>query len=305
MSLNADTLIDRSHLKGQITKWRLIAIVVVVLSVVLMMERYTPITPHGSYVARVKIEGVITDDLPRDKLLKELAEDESVKAVIVRVDSPGGTVVGGEQLYKNIGKLSEVKPVVVVMRSMATSAGYMAVLQADHIIASRGTLTGSVGVLLQTAEVTDMAGKLGITPVILKSGDNKASPNPLEELTEENRAMLRTVVESFYQTFIDMVIESRGLTPEVVAKISDGRVFTGTQALEIGLIDALGDEEDAIAWLHEEKKIDPELEVEDRAPKRERPGGVGGIFSQLAEKLAIFPQIQLDGLVSIWQPKPM
>lgn len=305
MSLNADTLIDRSHLKGQITKWRLIAIVVVVLSVVLMMERYTPITPHGSYVARVKIEGVITDDLPRDKFLEELAEDENVKAVIVRVDSPGGTVVGGEQLYKNIGKLSEVKPVVVVMRSMATSAGYMAVLQADHIIASRGTLTGSVGVLLQAAEVTDMAGKLGITPIILKSGDNKASPNPLEKLTEENRAMLRTVVESFYQTFMDMVIENRDLTPEIVAQISDGRVFTGTQALEIGLIDALGDEEDAIAWLREEKKIDPELEVEDRAPKRERPGGVGGIFSQLAEKLAIFPQIQLDGLVSIWQPKPM
>ncbi|MGB1540252.1 MAG: signal peptide peptidase SppA [Rickettsiales bacterium] len=305
MALNADTLIDRSYLKGQIAKWRLIAILVVVLSAILLLEGLSPITPRGNYIARVTIEGIITDDLKRDELFGDLIEDDSVKAVILRVDSPGGTVVGGEQLYLNVKKLASKKPVVVTMRSMATSAAYMASLGADQIFAQRGTLTGSVGVLMQTAEITDMAEKLGIEPIVIKSGEHKAAPNPLEKLTVDQREVIKLVTNDFFRVFVGMVAENRDISQENIALLSDGRVFTGPQAKEIGLVDAIGGEEEAIQWLEENKGIESDINVEDRKPHYKKQGGFGSLFDQMAKIFTIFPQIQLDGLVSIWQPKPM
>lgn len=304
MSLNADTLIDRAHLKGQIAKWRVVAITVIVLSVILLTREFDA-TPHGDYIARVTVEGIIVDDVKRDELFDDLEEDDAVKAVVLRMDSPGGTVVGGEELYRNIKELAEIKPVVVVMRSMATSAGYMATLGANRIMASPGTLTGSVGVLLQSAEITEMAQKLGIDPLVIKSGENKAAPNPLEETTPANRAMLEKVVASYFNLFLSMVVEHRELSEATIIQLSDGRVYTGAQALEIGLIDAIGNEDDAIQWLEAEAGVEADLDVEDRKPERERPEGVPGLLGQLAKNMNPFPQIQLDGLVSIWQPKPM
>lgn len=305
MSLNADTLIDRSYLKGQITKWRLIAISVIVLSVILLTQTLNSPLVASSYVARVNIQGVITDDLLRDKLFEKLEEDNNVQAVVVWVDSPGGTVVGGEQLYLNIKRLNEKKPVVVVMRSLAASAGYMATLGADRIYARRGTLTGSIGVVMQAAELTEMADKLGITPITIKSGVNKASPNPLEKMTPENRDALEQVVSDFYATFVDMVAEERELERDRVIALADGRVFTGPQALEAGLIDALGGEEDAIAWLEAEKKIPADTPIRDREPEREKPRNLAEFFSQTVKSFSFLQQIRLDGLVSIWQPKSM
>lgn len=305
MSLNADTLIDRSYLKGQITKWRLIAISVIVLSVFLLTQNLNTPLVAMDYVARVTIDGVIADDLRRDELFDDLEEDDNVKAVIVWMDSPGGTVVGGEQLYLNIKHLAEKKPVVVVMRSLAASAGYMATLGADRIYARRGTLTGSIGVIMQTAEITEMADKLGVHPITIKSGPNKASPNPLEKMTEENRAALEVVVKDFFATFVDMVAEERGLERDRVLELADGRVYTGPQAKELGLVDALGGEEDALAWLEAEGKVSADIEVRDREPRAEKPRNLAELFEQMAGSLAFFPQIQLDGLVSIWQPKSM
>lgn len=305
MSLNADTLIDRSYLKGQITKWRLIAISVIVLSVFLLTQNLNTPLVAMNYVARVSIQGVIADDLNRDELFDELEEDDNVKAVVVWMDSPGGTVVGGEQLYLNIKQLAEKKPVVVVMRSLAASAGYMATLGADRIYARRGTLTGSIGVIMQTAEVTEMADKLGIHPITIKSGVNKASPNPLEKMTEENRAALEVVVKDFFATFVDMVAEERGLDRARVLELADGRVFTGPQAKELGLVDALGGEEDALAWLEAEGKVSADIEVRDREPRSDKPRNLAELFEQMVQSLSFFPQIHLDGLVSIWQPKSM
>lgn len=305
MSLNADTLIDRSYLKGQITKWRLIAISVIVLSVILLTNSVNAPLMGMNHIARVTVEGVITDDQRRDALFAELEEDTSVQAVIVRMDSPGGTVVGGEQLYLNIKSLAEKKPVVVVMRSLATSAGYMATLGADRIYAREGTLTGSIGVIMQTAEVTELAERLGINPITIKSGENKASPNPLEKMTEENRQVLERVVSGFYDTFVSMVATEREMDRAQVVALADGRVFTGPQALEAGLIDALGGEKEAIEWLESEKQIAAELDVRDHEPVPERPKSLAGFFEQMAKSFAFLPQIRLDGLVSIWQPKSM
>ena len=306
MTLNADTLIDRSYLKGQIAKWRIIAILVIVLSVILLTENLSPITPHGNYIARVTIEGVITDDIDRDQLFRDLMEDDQVKAVILRVDSPGGTVVGGEELYLNVKKLAAVKPVVVTMRSMATSAGYMATLGASRIFAREGTVTASIGVIMQAAEFTQLAEKLGVTPITIKSGRNKAVPNPFEPLTEENRESLEYVVKGFFGTFVDMVAESRHMKREDVLALADGRILTGPQAVKAGLVDALGGEAEALKWLQKEKHLDADLEVEDREPDYPRddhfPGFMGKAFAKL---FAFLPEIRLDGLVSIWQPKAL
>jgi protease-4 len=304
MSVNADTLIDRSYLKGQITRWRTVAIVVIVLSVILLTSNFaSPIATD--YIARVKIEGIITDDIRRDELFEDLEEDDNAKAVILWVDSPGGTVVGGEQLYLNVKRLAEKKPVVVVMRSLATSAGYMSTLGASKIYARRGTVTGSIGVIMQAAEVTELADRIGIQPIVIKSGPNKAAPNPFEKMTPENRAVMEVVVADFYNTFVDMVAESRKLDRNLVLQLADGRVYTGPQALEFGLIDALGGEEDAIKWLQDEYKLAEKMKIKDREPEPEKPTTLGALFGEMAKSVAIFPQIQLDGLVSIWQPKSM
>lgn len=306
MSLNADTLIDRSYLKGQIAKWRTVAILVIVLSVILLLNRMGgTLSPVGSYIARVSVEGVIMDDVKRDELFKELGEDSSVKAVILRMDSPGGTVVGGEQLYLNVLELRKKKPVVVVMRSLAASAGYMATLGADRIFAREGTLTGSIGVIMQTAEFTELAKKVGVEPLIIKSGPNKASPNPLEKATPENIAVMQGVVNDYFRAFVDMVAANRKLPREKVVELADGRVFTGKQALDAKLIDQLGGEDDALAWLEKDKKLSSGLDVVDREPKKDKPESLSDLLGMAMNSLSIFPQNRLDGLVSIWQPKSM
>jgi protease IV len=305
MSLNADTLIDRSYLKGQITKWRTIAIVVVVLSAIFLTSRLdTPMTT-GSYVARVSIEGIIVDDPKRDELFADLEKDDSVKAVILRMDSPGGTVVGGEQLYLDVKRLAAEKPVVVTMRSLATSAGYMATLGANRIYARAGTITGSIGVIMQAAEFTELAERMGVEPIVIKSGPNKAAPNPLEKMTPENRAAMEVVVADFFNTFVDMVTESRKLERATVLQLADGRVYTGPQAVQLGLVDALGGEAEALQWLASEHKLDADIAIRDREPKQDNPSNLSELFGQMTKSLSIFPQIQLDGLVSIWQPKSM
>ncbi|MBM3617917.1 MAG: signal peptide peptidase SppA [Alphaproteobacteria bacterium] len=305
MSLNADTLIDRSYLKGQIAKWRAVAILVVVLTAILLTSNFASLTPTGNHIARVTVNGIIMDDVKRDELFKTLEEDKAVKAVILRIDSPGGTVVGGEELYLNVKRLREKKPVVVTMRSTATSAGYMAVLGADRVFAREGTLTGSIGVIMQTADVTGLAEKMGVEPITIKSGPNKATPNPFEKATPENLAVMREVVDDFYGTFVDMVAEGRNLPRERVLELADGRVYTGSQALELKLIDALGGEAEAVAWLETEKKIPANLDVTDREPEKEKQTLLENFVGKAMGSLNIFPEMRLDGLTSIWQPKSM
>lgn len=300
MSLNADALIDRSYLKGQITKWRVIAILVIVLSGILLVGKFAPAS--GSYVARVKVEGVIMDDLKRGELLTELQDDDRVKAVMLWVDSPGGTVVGGEQLYLDISRLAKAKPVIAVMRSMATSAGYMVTLGATRVYARQGTITGSIGVIMQAAEITDMVHKLGITPVTIKSGVNKAAPNPFEKFTPENQQAMEVVVNDFFQVFVGMVVANRNLTPEKVKQLADGRVYTGNQALELGLIDAIGGEEDGMEWLEKEGHIVSGTLIKDRLPKSDSPESLTDLFGQMVEKMTFLSKMPLDGLVAIWQP---
>lgn len=306
MPLNADSLLERIHLKTQARRWRVAAIVIALLCVVLLTRDYLSVDRglglSGQHIARYTVEDVIFDDVDRHELLQEIVENDSVKALIVRIDTPGGTTVGSEQLYQDLREIAQNKPVVAVMRSLATSGGYLAAIGADYIIASEGTITGSVGVIMQSAEVTDMVKKLGITPVTLRSGDLKASPNPLEKTSRKAEKMLMSVINDFFEHFLNLVQTRRKMSDEDIKTIADGRIVSARQALELQMIDEIGGEKQAMLWLTDQHKIAKGVPVIDYETKEEEfplqelfKNSISGFFPDQGI-------LALDGLAAIWQP---
>lgn len=304
MALNADTLLDRLYLKTQITRWRLLAIVFAVATVLVATNRigggHSPI--EKDFVARVTLDGIIGDDLDLYDLLDDVAENPKAKAVIVWLDTPGGSAVGGEEIFFKLRAIAEKKPVVAVMRSVSASAGYLIALGADHIVAREGTITGSIGVLIETAEVTELAEKLGITPIVVKSSHLKGSPSPLEKSTPEVEATIRAMIMDFYNRFVDIVADRRKLPRNKVLELADGRVYSGRSAVEYKLVDAIGGEDEAFAWLVENRQIKPSLEIRDIELDPQKDW-IDAISQTLAGKFFQKSSLGLDGLVSVWHPE--
>jgi protease-4 len=263
MTFDADRILDRTRLKAQLAKWKFLAIVAIALFVsVVVSEGSQKSELTSDHIARVVVDKIILEDPYRLAMLEDLRKNPKVKAVIVTINSPGGTIVGGESLYRALRELSEEKPVVSVMGSLATSGGYMVALGTEHIVAHHGTVTGSIGVMLQTAQLTGLSEKLGVEFITLKSGEYKGSPSLFEPLAPHVREALQATIDDSYELFVDMVAESRSLDRKQVLQLADGRVFTGRQALEKKLVDVLGREKEALLWLKSEKKIDTDkLEV--------------------------------------------
>jgi protease-4 len=300
MSIDADWLVDRRRLKRRLMWWRVVAVIGVVVAVVAAFGRFGGFVERA-HVARIDIDGLIADDTERDEALSDIAENRAAKALIVRINSPGGTVVGGEALYRRLRQVGEKKPVVAVMGELATSAAYMTAMGSDYIFAHDGTLTGSIGVILQTADLTGLLEKLGIKPETVKSSPLKAQPNPLEPFTAEAREATRKVIGSVYEMFVSMVEERRNLSRERVKAVADGSIFTGRQAKANGLVDALGGEREARAWLEQTHGIPqslPARDVELRGPAEEIQDLLGGLVGK-----ALFSErLTLDGVVSVWHP---
>lgn len=300
MAIDTDFLVDRRRLKQHLTFWRVAAIILLVVAVIAGFSPYARLRPQD-HVARLAIEGVITDDRERDEALARLADDDHVKALIVLIDSPGGTVVGGETLYSRLREIAKHKPVAAVMGNVATSAAYMAAIGTDRIFAREGTLTGSIGVILQTADMTGLLEHLGIKPETIKSSPLKAQPNPFETFTPEAREATRLVVADIYNSFVALVRERRALKPDQVAKLTDGRVFSGRQATDNGLVDQLGGEVDARAWLSATRGIDADLPVVDvkiEGTEEQLRDLLGSVFG----KALLSERLSLDGVVSLWHP---
>jgi protease-4 len=302
MAINADTFLDRLYLKSQIKKWRLLAVVFGVLALIVLVEKNSPHSPiENPFIARLTFEGIIEDDQLVYDLIDDVAENNKAKAVVVWLNTPGGSAVGGEEVFERLRKVAEKKPVVAVMRSVAASAGYMIALGADHIVAREGTITGSIGALMETAEFTELAKKLGVEPLVIKSGPLKASPNPLEKTTPEAARVVQDVINDFYGRFVDMVATRRSLPREKVVQLADGRIYSGKGALEHKLIDAIGGEDEALNWLVEQRKISPELEIRDMVPEENIP-----FFDRMAQSFAGYfwqnSRLGLDGLRAIWHP---
>lgn len=302
MSVSADVLLDRIKLKAQLTRWRIIGMAALGALAFLLVESTTSIDSGRAHIGRFHIEGIIFDDHRVEELLQDAAEDDRLKALIVSIDSPGGTVTGGEQLFYQLQEISKKKPVVATIRNLGASAAYMAAIGTDRIYAMEGSLTGSIGVLFQTAEATDLANRLGINPITIKSTPLKAAPSFLEKSTPEAERAIQNVIDDTYGMFKRMVAERRNLSAEELAKVSDGRVFTGSQALKLKLIDAIGGESQAVEWLEAEKGVSADLEIRDLEIEEDKPAlasFMDGIFQHIRRETA---QFRLDGLVAIWQP---
>lgn len=300
MSFEPDRLLDRRRLKRGVAVWRALAIVALVALIVVAVGRFVGGgTVDRDHVARLWVQRLILDNPERDAELKELAEDSNVKAVIVRVDSPGGTVAGGEALYLALRRIALRKPVVAVMGTTATSGGYMAALAADRIIARNSTITGSIGVIYQTAEITAMLHDLGIRTEAIKSAPLKGQPSPLEPLDEAARAASKAVVDDMYDLFLGMVMERRNMSRDQAEKIADGRIFTGRQALKDGLIDEIGGEQEALKWLTEVRGVEEDLPIRDM--DRDEPEGWFGLASTIEGVLSP-RRLALDGLLAVWHP---
>lgn len=303
MSLDADMIFDRRRLKRQLTVWRLLALAALAAIVVLGAGRLggLDLIAGRDHVARISIDGIIFDDPERTRAIKALAENDNVKAVIIRVDSPGGTFVGGEALYSALRDLAAAKPVVTVMAGTAASAGYMVAIAADHVVARRGTLTGSIGVILQTADVTQLLSKLGIKPETFKSGPMKAQPNPFEPMSDNARQATQDMLMGLYGQFVDMVAERRNMPKDQVLKLADGRVYSGLAAKDNGLIDALGDEDTARDWLESDRGLSRDLPVRD-LPLAEEPLPWRDALTSHLQKALFSERLRLDGVFSLWHP---
>lgn len=300
MALDADSLVDRRRLKRQITIWRTLAIVIAVAAVAAAVGRFTGLA-DSDYVSRLTVSNIILHDADRIAAIERVAGDAHARALIVRIDSPGGTVVGGEALYHALRKVAANKPVVAVLGQVATSAGYMVALAADYIIAREGTITGSIGVIMQTTEISGLLSKLGITAEAIRSGPLKAAPSPFEPMTSEVRKSAQALVDDIFEMFRDMVADRRQLSPSEIATLVDGRVFSGRKAQKLRLIDAIGGEAEVRKWLETVKGIAASLPARDIREPRGVEDWVR-YFTKLAQKTLFSERLTLDGLISVWHP---
>jgi protease-4 len=261
--------------------------------------------PFGrDHIARLTVSGIITEDRKIDQAVTKLADDKSVKALIVSIDSPGGSVAGGEALHDAIERVAAKKPVVAVMGGVAASAGYMVAVPASRIFAREGTLTGSIGVLLETGEASGLLKNLGITAEAITSGPLKDQPSFIRPLTPEGRDVLHGLVMDMYNQFVGMVAAGRHMDAAKVRELADGRAYTGRQAVQLGLIDAIGGEYDARQWLAKTKGVSTDLPVEDVSTA----GFAGRALSSsllrlfdVAWKIMFSQGVILDGGWALWQ----
>jgi protease-4 len=269
-------------------------------------------------IARVSIAGLIRTDQDRVEALARL-EKSHAPAVIVHLNTPGGTTSGSEQLYDSLMRLREHKPVVVVVDGLAASGGYITAIAGDHIVAQETSLVGSIGVIFQYPNVGELLEKLGIKVEEIKSSPLKAAPNGFEPTSPEARAAIAAIVSDSYAWFRNLVKTRRNLDDADLERVADGRVFTGRQGVLLKLVDELGDERTALEWLSKEKKIDPSTPVRDYR-LRDRLSDLPFLHTaavvtldaiglrSFAHRIEDWGTVQaverlnLDGLLALWHP---
>jgi protease-4 len=261
------------------------------------------ITPSGAHITRVSVKGLITEDRKVTDAINALADNDQVKAVILSINSPGGSVAGGETLHDAIARVAARKPVVVTMGGLAASAGYMIATPAQQIFAREATLTGSIGVLLETGEVSGLLGKLGISALVVRSGPLKDEPSLVRPTSPEGKEVLQGLVNDMYDQFVEMVAAGRHMDAEKVRSLADGRAYTGRQAMRLGLVDAIGGEREAKDWLSSAKGIPANLPVEDIPDSGFASRAFSSGLAPLLEdvwKMLISQSLSLDGAWAVW-----
>ncbi len=291
-----------ARLKRQLRLWRLAALLVAAAALAAALYvAMGPVAAGGDHVARVHVEGFIRDDRALRRRLDEIGADERARALLVVIDSSGGSAAAAEALHMALRKVGAAKPVAAVLGSKAASGAYMVAVGADRIFARNATLTGSIGVILQAPQVVGLLETLGVGVDVVRSGPLKTVPNPVERLSPAGRAAAQALVDEIFAMFVDMVAERRPLSRAEVLAVADGRVFTGRSAVGNGLVDAIGGEAAARDWLAEERGIERGLAAIDRDPERDA-GWLDRITRRLLGKSTLAEGVMLDGLLAVWYP---
>ncbi|HET7165632.1 MAG TPA: signal peptide peptidase SppA [Pseudolabrys sp.] len=320
MSLDADAIVDRRRMRRKLTFWRVSALVIALLAIIgtaFLLVPGSRLMPQGAYIARIQVQGLIRGNRERVEALARLGRSRA-RAVIVHIDSPGGTTAGSEQLYNALRELQSNKPMVVVVDGLAASGAYIAALSAEHIVAQETSLVGSIGVLFQYPNFTDILKTIGIKVEEVKSSPLKAAPNGFEPTSPEARAAIEAVVLDSYAWFKGLVKDRRKMDDPLLAQVSDGRVFTGRQAVGLKLVDGLGNEKAALDWLEKEKKVPASTPVRDYSlqPRFSELSflhvaawtfeamGLNAIAHRIEEWGAVqaVERLNLDGLLALWHP---
>jgi protease IV len=322
MSLDSDLIVDRRRIRRKLTFWRVLAAVIAIAAIAVIGMILSP-SGRGAFssagsIARINIEGLIRSDQERVEALERL-EKSKAAAVVIHINSPGGTTAGSEQLYDSLMRLKAKKPIVVVVEGLAASGGYITAIAADHIVAQQSSLVGSIGVLFQYPNFSELLKTVGVKVEEVKSSPLKAAPNGFEPTSPEAREALDSLVKDSYAWFKGLVKERRGMDDAQLDKVSDGRVFTGRQAVDLRLVDELGDEKTAVAWLVAQRNVQKDLPVRDYKLEP-RFGdltflrtaasialdalGLSGIARQVEQigMTQAVDRLSLDGMLALWQP---
>lgn len=323
MSLDSDVIVDRRRIRRKLTFWRVTAVLVAIAAIVSVgliatKSGRNALTASSGSIARINIDGLIRSDRERVEALERL-EKSSAAAVIVHINSPGGTTAGSEQLYDALVRLKAKKPVVVVVEGLAASGGYITAIAADYIVAQQSSLVGSIGVLFQFPNFTELLKTVGVKVEEVKSSPLKAAPNGFEPTSPEARAAIDALVKDSYAWFRGLVQARRGMDEAQLEKVADGRVFTGRQAVELKLIDALGDEKTAVEWLVANKNVKKDLPVRDYklTPRFGDLTFLRTVASATLDALGLstiarnieqsgvtqaVDRLAMDGMLALWQP---
>ncbi|HRK24058.1 MAG TPA: signal peptide peptidase SppA [Beijerinckiaceae bacterium] len=320
MSLDADYLIDRRRLRRKLTLWRVLACAAgaaALIALGLMSGGKELVDSQSAHIARLTVSGLITSDKPMLEAIRKVKDAASAKAAIVSINSPGGTTTGSEALFRELRDLAVAKPTVAVVTGTAASGAYVAAIGTERIFAPETALIGSIGVIVQYPNFVKTLELMGVKVEAVRSSPLKAMPSGVEPTLPEARAALEASVADSYAWFKGLVKDRRSLSEEELVKVSDGRVFTGRQSVPLKLVDQIGSEKEAIAWLESEKSIAKSLKVRDY--KRVDPNDRLGLFSLAAGIADFFGHEEfaaslrttgrgiaaqsLDGLLSVWQPR--
>jgi len=220
---------------------------IIITSLIVLGTRDTEFE-FGEKVGIIEIKGVIIDSKKALHSLKRFREDNSIKAIVIRIDSPGGAVGPSQEIFREIRKTSKSKRVVASMGSIAASGGYYIAAGTDGIVANPGTITGSIGVIMGFTNYQQLLSKIGLVPIVIKSGKYKDMGSPVREMKPEEEKILKDFARKIHRQFIQDIVEGRKMEKAKVESLADGRIFTGKESKELGLVDRIGNLEDAVEW---------------------------------------------------------
>ncbi|GAB4360382.1 MAG: signal peptide peptidase SppA [Oricola sp.] len=308
----ADDIIDRRRLRRKLTFWRIIALCIVLVGLFAIAFASLPEDRFGAksrpHIAKVRIEGTILEDEDLIGVLEDAGKSEAVKGVILAIDSPGGTTAGGEAIYEAVRKLAEKKPVAAQIGTVGASAAYMIAAAADHIVARKTSIVGSIGVILQYPNVAEMLDKLGVNMEVIKSTPLKGEPSMFGPPAPGAKEMMRAMLLDSYDWFKSIVADRRGFSEAEIARLADGSVFSGRQALDRKLIDEVGGIEAAKKWLASQGVDDKMKVIEWKKQERGADLFWAGAIAHwlgfdLGKKSAVETlqeRLFLDGMISVW-----